>query len=95
MIQKFSCHAQHYILAYFYLEHELENNIDEEGLHELNIETINKEFKTHQNAIDIDEAFINHCFHHHQEEASLCHHHDEASHVLPACQQQAVAENMS
>jgi hypothetical protein len=35
----------------------------EEGLHEINIEGIKKEFKTHQNTIDFDEKFINYCFH--------------------------------
>ena len=29
---------------------------------ELNIEWIKKEFKTHRNAIDFDEKFINYCF---------------------------------
>jgi hypothetical protein len=49
-------------LAYFYLEHVQEENINEEELHELNIERIQKEFKMHQSAIDFDEKFINHCF---------------------------------
>ena len=62
MIRKFSRRARHYILAYFYLEYEQEHRIDEEGLHELNIERIKKEFKTHRNAIDFDVAFINQCF---------------------------------
>jgi hypothetical protein len=62
VIQKFSRCAWHYILAYFYLEHVQEENINEEGLHELNIERIQKEFKTQWSAIDFDEKFINHCF---------------------------------
>jgi hypothetical protein len=45
MIQKFSHCARQYILAYFFNEHEM--NIEEEGLHEINIEGIKKEFKTH------------------------------------------------
>jgi hypothetical protein len=52
----------HYILAYFYMEHDEENKIDEEGLHELNIERVKKEFKTHRSAIDFDEKFITYCF---------------------------------
>ena len=86
MIWKFSRHAQHYILAYFYLKHDQEHNIDEEGLDELNIERIKMEIKTHRNEINFDEAFISHCFRRHQEEASCSHHHDETSHVVPACQ---------
>ncbi len=62
MVRRFSRRARHYILAYFYIEHEQEKNMDEEGLHELNIERIKKEFKTHRSAIDFDEKFINHCF---------------------------------
>jgi hypothetical protein len=50
MIRKFSCRARQYILAYFFIEHEM--NIEEEGLHEINIEGIKKEFKTHRSAID-------------------------------------------
>jgi hypothetical protein len=46
-----------YILAY-YMEHDEENKIDEEGLHEMNIEGVKKEFKTHRSAIDFDEKFI-------------------------------------
>jgi hypothetical protein len=40
----------------------MKDNIAEGGLHEINIERIKKEFKTHQNAIDFDEKFINYCF---------------------------------
>jgi hypothetical protein len=36
--------------------------MDEEGLHELNIERIKKEFKTQRSIIDFDEIFSNHCF---------------------------------
>jgi hypothetical protein len=50
------------MLAYFYIVHEQENNISEEGLHQINIERIKREFKTHRSAIDFDEKFINHCF---------------------------------
>jgi hypothetical protein len=49
-------------LAYFYIEHEQENNISKEGLHEINIEHRKREFKTHRSAIDFDEKYINHCF---------------------------------
>jgi hypothetical protein len=62
MVRKFSRRARHYILAYFYMEHDEENKIDEEGLHELNIERVKKEFKTHRSAIDFDEKFITYCF---------------------------------
>jgi hypothetical protein len=31
-------------------------------LHEINIEKIKKEFKTHRSAIDFNEKFINYCF---------------------------------
>ena len=61
MIRKFSRRARQYILAYFFIEHKM--NIEEEGLHEINIEGIKKEFKTHRSAIDFDEKFINYCFH--------------------------------
>ena len=61
MVRKFSRRARTYILAYFYIEHEQENNISEEGLHEINIEHIKREFKTHRSAIDFDEKFSNHC----------------------------------
>ena len=61
MIRKFSRHARQYILAYFFIEHEM--NIEQEGLHEINIEGIKKEFKTHRSVIDFDEKFINYCFH--------------------------------
>ncbi len=62
MIRKFSHHARQYILAYFFIEHEM--NIEQEGLHEINIEGIKKEeFKTHLSVIDFDEKFINYCFH--------------------------------
>jgi hypothetical protein len=62
MVRKFSCQAQTYILAYFYIEHEQENNISKENLHEINIEHIKREFKTHRSAMDFDEKYINHCF---------------------------------
>ena len=62
MIRKFSRRARGYILAYFYLEHEQGEKINDEGLHEINIERIKKEFKTHRSAIDFDEKFINYCF---------------------------------
>jgi hypothetical protein len=71
MVRKFSRRARHYILAYFYLEHEEEHKIDENRLHELNIERVKKEFKTHRSAIDFDEKFINHCFRR-QEPARAC-----------------------
>ena len=61
MVRKFSRRARQYILAYFYIEHEMKENV-EEGLHEINIERIKKEFKTHRSAIDFDEKFINYCF---------------------------------
>ena len=61
MVRKFSRRARQYILAYFYIEHEMKENV-EEGLHEINIEQIKKEFKTHRSAIDFDEKFINYCF---------------------------------
>ena len=38
MLRKFSRRARGYILAYFYLEHEQGENINDEGLHEINIE---------------------------------------------------------
>ena len=40
----------------------MEESIKVEELSEINIERIKKEFKTHRNAIDFDEKFINHCF---------------------------------
>jgi len=40
----------------------MEEKIKEEELSESHIERIKKEFKTHRNAIDFDEKFINHCF---------------------------------
>ena len=52
MVRKFSRRARQYILAYFYIEHEMKENV-EEGLHEINIERIKKEFKTHRSAIDL------------------------------------------
>ncbi len=61
MIRKFSRRARHYILAYFFIEHNQESNIEGE-LSELNIERVKKEFKTHRSAIDFDEKFINYCF---------------------------------
>ena len=48
-------------MAYFYIEHEMKEDV-EDGLHEINIERIKKEFKTHRSAIDFDEKFINYCF---------------------------------
>ncbi len=51
-----------YILAYFWIEHDQEEKIKEEGTSEINIERVKKEFKTHRNAIDFDEKFINCCF---------------------------------
>jgi hypothetical protein len=62
MIRCFSRRAWHYILAYFYLEHECGNRKNEEGFDELNIERVKKEFKTHRSAIDFNEKFINHCY---------------------------------
>ena len=62
MVRKFSRRARQYILAYFYIEHEMKDSIKEGGLHEINIERIKKDFKTHRSAIDFDEKFINHCF---------------------------------
>jgi hypothetical protein len=44
MVRRFSRRARHYVLAYFYIENVQEKNMDEEGLHELNIERIKKEF---------------------------------------------------
>jgi hypothetical protein len=49
-------------LAYFYIEHDQENNISKEGLHEIYIEHIKREFKTHRSTIDFDQKIINHCF---------------------------------
>jgi hypothetical protein len=40
----------------------MKDSIKEDGLHEINIERIKKEFKTHRSAIDFDEKFINYCF---------------------------------
>jgi hypothetical protein len=40
----------------------MKDNIEEGGLHEINIKRINIEFKTHRSAIDFDEKFINYCF---------------------------------
>jgi hypothetical protein len=48
-------------MAYFYIEHEMKEEI-EDGMNEINIEKIIKEFKTHRSAIDFDEKFINYCF---------------------------------
>jgi len=62
MIRKFSRRARCYILTYFWIEHGMEEKIKEEELSESHIERIKKEFKTHHNAIDFDEKFINHCF---------------------------------
>jgi hypothetical protein len=62
MVRKFSHQAQTYILSYFFIEHKQENNISKEGIHEINIERIKREFKTHRSAIDYDEKFIKHCF---------------------------------
>jgi hypothetical protein len=61
MIQKFLCHARHYILAYFFIEHNQDSYIDGE-LSELNIERVKKECKTYHSTIDFDEKFINYCF---------------------------------
>jgi hypothetical protein len=61
-IRRFSRRARHYILAYFWIEHDQEEKIKEEGTSEINIERVKKEFKTHRNAIDFDEKIINHCF---------------------------------
>jgi len=63
MVWKFSHQARHYILAYFYLEHEMEEKLNQNGLEEVKIENVKREFKTHQSAIDFVEAFINHIFH--------------------------------
>jgi hypothetical protein len=62
MIRKFSRRARHYILAYFWIEHDQEEKIKEEDTSEINIKRVKKEFKTHWNAIDFDEKFINCCF---------------------------------
>jgi hypothetical protein len=62
MIRKFSRRARCYILTYFWIEHGMEEKIKEKELSESHIERIKKEFKTHRNAIDFDEKFINHCF---------------------------------
>ena len=62
MIRRFSRRARHYILAYFWIEHDQEEKIKEDGTSEMNIERVKKEFKTHRNAIDFDEKIINHCF---------------------------------
>jgi len=61
MIRKFSRRAQHYILAYYYYEHEQESNMEKE-MSEINIKRLKKQFNTHWSAIDFDEKFINHCF---------------------------------
>jgi hypothetical protein len=44
MVCKFSCQARQYILAYFYIEHKMKEEI-EDGLHEINIEKIKKNSK--------------------------------------------------
>jgi len=62
MIRKFSRRARQYILTYFWIEHGMEEKIKEGELSESNIEKVKREFKTHRNAIDFDERFINHCF---------------------------------
>ena len=62
MVQKFSLERATISSPIFYMEHDEENKIDEEGLHELNTERVKKEFKTHRNAIDFDEKFIWYCF---------------------------------
>jgi hypothetical protein len=62
MVMKFSWWARQYILAYFYIEHETKDNIKEGRLHEINIERIKIEFKTHLSAIAFDEKFMNYCF---------------------------------
>jgi hypothetical protein len=61
MIHKFSRQARHYILAFYYIEHEQESSITKE-MSEINIKRVKKQFKTHWSAIDFDEKFINHCF---------------------------------
>ena len=40
----------------------MEEKIKEGELSESNIEKVKREFKTHRNAIDFNEQFINHCF---------------------------------
>jgi hypothetical protein len=62
MIRKFSRHVRQYILTYFWIEHGMEEKIKEGESSESNIEMVKREFKTHRNAIDFDERFINHCF---------------------------------
>jgi hypothetical protein len=52
LMWKFSRQVQHNVLTYFYIGHEQEQNINEEGLHEVNIKS----------TIDFDVKFINHCF---------------------------------
>ena len=48
MVRKFPHWAQHYILAYIYLEHEMEETIHAQGLEEVNIEKgKKKQNKTH------------------------------------------------
>ncbi len=44
MVCKLSRRARQYILAYFYIEHEMKEDI-EEGLHEINIERIKTSLK--------------------------------------------------
>ncbi len=61
MVRKFSRRARQSILANFYIEHEMKEDI-EEGLHEINIMRIKKDFKTHRSAIEFDKKFINYCF---------------------------------
>jgi hypothetical protein len=44
-VLKFSHQACHYILAYFYIEHEQEQKINQEELNELNIKKVKKSAK--------------------------------------------------
>jgi len=68
MIRKFSRRARQYIQAYYWIEHGMEMKKGETELSEANIEKVKREFKTHRNAIDFDEKFINHCFAIHERE---------------------------
>ena len=74
MIWKFLHWVRHYFLAYFNLEHNTEDELNQNGLKEVNIERIKEEFKTHWSAIDFDEEFINCVIQSHWKETSqaLC-----------------------
>jgi hypothetical protein len=59
LADKNSLRALHYILAYCYIEHEQEIQLEKRGK---NIERLKKLFQTHCSAIIFDEKFIFYCF---------------------------------